>query len=56
MTDFDMGAVLHALDQTIVKFNVTLAQQGIHEFVGTYDGQNSKCRDWISALDKFCEV
>ena len=56
MTDFDVGAVLHALDQTIVKFNVTLAQQGIHEFVGTYDGQNSKCRDWISALDKFCEV
>ena len=51
-----MGAVLHALDQTIVKFNTTLAQQGIHEFVGTYDGQNTKCRDWISALDKFCEV
>ena len=49
-------AVLAALGETLNKFNLTLSQQSIGSIVGTFGGETSKCREWISSIEKFGEI
>lgn len=48
--------VLRGLEYTMNQFNNTLSQQGISQFVGSYDGHSGSCRDWISSLEKFATI
>ena len=48
--------VLSALGETLNKFNLTLSQQSIGSIVGTFGGDSSKCREWISSIEKFSEL
>ena len=48
--------LLRGLDHTMNKFNDTLCQQSISQFVGSYDGHSGSCRDWISSLEKFSTI
>ena len=51
-----MGQILTALETTLTNFNTTLSQQGISTLIPNYDGQTTKCREWLAAVDKYGDI
>ena len=50
------GQVIQAIGITLDALNNSIRDQGITETVPTYNGDPSKCREWLSEIDKFCTL